>query len=203
MKIQIKSILGRVLFEYEKENNTIKYTVLEAIKNNANLRNANLFNANLFNVNLENVNLRNANLENANLRKADLRNANLFNANLENANLRNANLGDANLRNANLFNANLRNANLENANLFNVNLRDANLFNVNLRKAIKLPMYCKWSYGITGDKIHIGCEKRTIKEWDKFFKSEEVLATHRNTDEFKRIEAVYKALKAYYKHLNN
>lgn len=42
IKIQIKSIFGSVLFEYSKENNTIKDTLCEA-----NLRGANLCEANL------------------------------------------------------------------------------------------------------------------------------------------------------------
>lgn len=41
-KIQIKSIFGEVLFEFEKENNTIKDTVEKAVKNRANLSWANL-----------------------------------------------------------------------------------------------------------------------------------------------------------------
>ena len=42
IKIQIKSIFGSVLFEYSKENNTIKDTLCEA-----NLRGANLCEADL------------------------------------------------------------------------------------------------------------------------------------------------------------
>ena len=42
VKIQIKSVFGDVLFEFEKENNTIKDTLLEAIKQGADLRSADL-----------------------------------------------------------------------------------------------------------------------------------------------------------------
>ena len=45
-KIEIKSIFGDLIFEFEKENNTIKDTLLEAIKHNANLYGANLYGAN-------------------------------------------------------------------------------------------------------------------------------------------------------------
>ena len=142
-KIQIKSIFGKVLFEYEIENNSIKKTLEKAVEENANLYNANLYNANL-------------------------ENADLYNANLENANLKNANLINANLENA------------------------------NLSKSIKLPIYCKWSHGITnGNLIHIGCEKRTIEDWNKFFDSDEELETKRDTKEFKQIKAVFKAYEAY------
>ena len=41
-KIEIKSIWGSVLFSYEKEDNTIKDTLEEAIKSGANLGGANL-----------------------------------------------------------------------------------------------------------------------------------------------------------------
>ena len=187
IKIQIKSVLGKVLFELEKENNTIKETLEQAIKENANLEYANLEYANLENANLENANLESANLENANLNDA-----NLENANLENANLINANLNDANLENANLNDANLEYANLENANLNKAK---------NKENAI-LPIFCKWSYGIKGDLIMIGCEQKTIEEWDIWFNSNEEYSISRNTDDFKQIEAVYNSLKSYYLTLN-
>ena len=53
IKIQIKSIWGEVLFEYEKENNTLKDTLEEAAKQGANLTRANLTGANLTSVNTE------------------------------------------------------------------------------------------------------------------------------------------------------
>ena len=182
IKIEIKSVSGKVLFELEKENNTIKETLEQAVKENANLEYANLYDANLRNANLEYANLRNANLINANLYDANLRNANLEYANLNDANLEYANLNNANLRNANLYDANLRNAkNKENA---------------------ILPIFCKWSYGIKGDLIMIGCKQKTIEEWDIWFNSNEEYSTRRNTDDFKQIEAVYNSLKSYYLTLN-
>ena len=48
IKIQIKSIWGDILFEYEKENNTIKDTLEEAVRQGANLNGANLYGANLY-----------------------------------------------------------------------------------------------------------------------------------------------------------
>ena len=47
IKIEIKSIYGGILFKYEKENNTIKDTLLKAIESDADLRRANLSDANL------------------------------------------------------------------------------------------------------------------------------------------------------------
>ena len=142
MKIKIKSVFGKVLFALEKENNTIKDTIEEAVRNNANLINANLINANL--------------------------------------------------ENANLYNANLINANLENANLINAKNKETAI----------LPIFCKWSYGIKGDLIKIGCVEKTIEQWDVWFDSEEEYSTSRNTKDFKQIQAVYNALKAYYLTLN-
>ena len=127
IKIKIKSVSGKVLFELEKENNTIKETLEQAVKDNANLE-------------------------------------------------------YANLEYANLINANLRNAkNKENA---------------------ILPIFCKWSYGIKGDLIVIGCEQKTIKEWDLWFNSNDEYSTSRGSEEFKQIEAIYNALKYYYLTLN-
>ena len=132
IKIEIKSVFGKVLFALEKENNTIKDTIEEAVRNNANL---------------EYANLEYANLEYANLYNADLRNAK------------------------------------------------------NKETAI-LPIFCKWSYGIKGDLIKIGCVEKTTEQWDLWFDSEEEYSTSRNTKDFKQIQAVYNALKAYYLTLN-
>lgn len=113
------------------------------------------------------------------------------------ANLTGANLIRANLRGADLTEADLREANLREANLRGADLRGANLTGV-----IKIPMYCKWSHGITENMIHIGCEKRSIEDWDKFFASDEVIETPRNTPEFTQIQAIYNAYKAYLEIIN-
>ena len=47
VKIQIKSVFGKVLFEYEKEGNTVKQTLIEAVASGANLRGADLSGADL------------------------------------------------------------------------------------------------------------------------------------------------------------
>ena len=99
-KIEIKSVFGDLLFEFEKENNSIKDTLMEAIKSGADLSGASLSDADL----------RGANLRGADLRGADLRRANLRGANLRGADLRDADLGGANLGGADLRRANLRRA---------------------------------------------------------------------------------------------
>ena len=137
--------------------------------------------------------------------------ANLENADLRNANLENANLIDANLENADLRNANLANAYLVDANLENADLSYADLWNADLSYAkgidtAYMPIYCKYSLAIKGDYIRIGCKEKTVEEWDKWFESEETYETERGTEAFARIEASYKAYKAYYlamKEFNN
>ena len=52
------------------------------------------------------------------------------------------------------------------------------------------------------NKIKIGCKEKTITEWNEFFSSDEVYTTERNTQEFKQIQAVYEAYKAYLTFLN-
>ena len=86
IKIEIKNRwTGSVLFEYEKENNTIKDTIEKAVERGANLGGANLKYANLTGANLEGAYLRGANLEEADLEGANLGGANLKYANLEGA----------------------------------------------------------------------------------------------------------------------
>ena len=49
IKIEIKNrFTGEVLFEYEKENNTVKETLVEAVKSGADLGGAYLYGANLY-----------------------------------------------------------------------------------------------------------------------------------------------------------
>lgn len=81
-------------------------------------------------------------------------------------------------------------------------LSGANLIGAYLSGAI-MPIFCKWSiHGIVDGKIRIGCKTRSIEDWDKFFASDEVLTTPRNTPEFTQIRAVYESYKAYLNILN-
>lgn len=124
VKIQIKSIFGKVLFEYEKENNTIRDTVEEAVRRQVSLRYANL---------------RYANLGYTNLSFADLSFADLSNTSLCYASFNSANLSNADLSNASLYNASLRYAFLFKTNLSNAYLRDTDLGCVSLDVAENIP----------------------------------------------------------------
>jgi len=106
IKLSIKNrFTGSIIFEYEKENNTIKETVLEAIKSSADLRSADLRSADLSYADLSSADLRSADLSSANLSSADLSSADLRSADLSSADLRYANLRSANLRSADLRSA--------------------------------------------------------------------------------------------------
>jgi len=102
IKIQIKSIYGSILFEYEKENNTIKDTLLKAIESGAYLSGANLSGADLSGADLSGAYMRGANLSGAYLSGANLRGANLSGAYLSGAYLSGAYLSGADLSDANL-----------------------------------------------------------------------------------------------------
>ena len=182
INIQIKTLFGELIFEYESENNSIKETLLEAIKSGADLSGADLSGADLSDADLIDADLRRANLSDADLSGADLSGADLSGADLRRADLRRADLIDADLSGANLRGADLSGAeNIETA---------------------YLPIFCKWTPSIIGNKIKIGCKEKTIEEWDYFFSSNETFETSRDTEQFKQIEAVYLAYKAYYLHLN-
>ena len=118
VKFEIKNKwTGSVLFEYEKEDNTLKKTVEKAVKEGANLEGADL----------EGAYLRGAYFEGANLEGADLEGADLEGANLEGADLEGAYLRGANLEGAYLEGAYLRGANLEGADLEGAYLEGADL----------------------------------------------------------------------------
>ena len=80
IKIEIKSVFGKVLFEVEKENNTIKDTLIGADLRGADLRGADLRGADLYGADLREADLRGADLRGANLREANLYGANLYGA---------------------------------------------------------------------------------------------------------------------------
>ena len=90
----------------------------------------------------------------------------------------------------------LRGADLRGADLMEANLRGADL------RGVDLPIFCKWSHSIKDNLIQIVCKEMNIKDWDTFFESDEVYETKRNTKEFKQIQAVYEAYKAYLTFLN-
>jgi hypothetical protein len=52
------------------------------------------------------------------------------------------------------------------------------------------------------DKIQIGCKIQSIEDWNNFFNSKEEYSTKRDSEDFKRIEAVFRAFEAYLTHLN-
>ena len=124
IKIQIKSIYGSILFEYEKEKNTIKDTLLKAIESGAYLSGAYLSEAYLSGANLSGAYLSGAYLSGAYLSGANLSGANLSDADLRGANLSYANLSGANLSGANLSGANLSGAYLSYANLSGAKLNE-------------------------------------------------------------------------------
>ena len=112
-----------------------------------------------------------------------------------------ANLYGAYLSGAYLSRADLSGAYLSGADLSRADLSRANLSGAYLSGAT-MPIFCKWNtHGIVDGKVRIGCETRSIKDWDSFFASDEVITTPRNTDEFKQIRAVYESYKAYLTHL--
>jgi hypothetical protein len=131
-------------------------------------------------------------LASANLRSADLRSANLYSADLRSADLCSADLRSADLCSADLCSANLRSA----------DLRSADLCSAKNKDTAYLPIFCKWNHSIIGNKIQIGCKEKNIEDWDSFFESDKVYSTERNTEDFKQIQAVYEAYKAYLNFLN-
>lgn len=116
IKIEIKNrFTGKVLFEYEKVNNTVKDTLVEAVKCGVDLFGADLRCAELCGVDLRGAYLSGANLRGAVLFGADLACSELFGAELCGADLCGAYFVGANLRGANLRGVDLRGADLSGA----------------------------------------------------------------------------------------
>jgi len=148
MLIQIKKRkTDEVIFESDKENNTIKETVEEAVRQgislheadlhcaylrgvdlySADLSCADLSGAHLHWANLNSVNISGADLTRADLSRVDITHADLHGANLLGTNLSSANISCSNLTGADLGCADLRYCNLCSANLTDSYLRGANI----------------------------------------------------------------------------
>ena len=117
------------------------------------------------------------------------------------------NLGYVDLANADFRGANLSDANLIGADLKGTNLRCADFRGADLKGTdttnTRLPIYSKWDFSIENDSLNIGCKTKTFSEWKEWFeKSEEEFSTERNTEDFKRIQAMFYAYEAYYNFLN-
>lgn len=113
IKIEIKSRFSeKVLFEYEKVDNTVKDTLVEAVKCGANMRFAFLHGADLSGVDLSGAFLCGADLFGADLRDTDLSTADMRFADLRCADLRGADLSDADLGGAGMSGTDLRSADL-------------------------------------------------------------------------------------------
>ena len=145
MEITIKNTDGNIIFKYDCEDNTIKKTVEEAVRQKvdlfyvdfygADLRFANLKGANLSEANLNYVDFYGADLCFANLKGAHLNNAYVCNANLRFANLKGAHLYNADLFKANLYGADLSNTDFSYAKFNGTDLSCTNLSGANLRCA--------------------------------------------------------------------
>jgi len=202
IKIQIKSIFGNVLFEYEKENNTQRDAIIEAVKSGADLSGADLSGANLSEANLSGANLSGASLYRASLYRANLSGADLSEASLSGANLSGANLSEADLSGANLSGASLYRASLYRASLYRADLSEASLSGANLLDTL-ISVNSKWWVGMKNDLIKIGCKEKTIEEWDAWFAGTEEYSTKRGTKEFAKIQAHYESTKTYVLFMKN
>ena len=170
IKIEIKNIVGKVLFEHEQENNTIKKTLEEAVERKIHFEGANLEGANLEEANLKGAYLKGAYLEGANLEGAYLEGAYLEGAYLEGANLEGANLEGAYLEGANLEGANLEGANLKGAYLEGANLEGAYLEGASL---------CYWDGMMPNvNKIINTFEKETGIKIKKYYINKHILSPY-------------------------
>ena len=143
-KIEIKSISGKILFEFKKEDNTVKETVIEAVKLGADLTGADL--------------------TGADLTGADLRGAYLTGAYLTGADLTGAYLRGAYLRGAYLTGADLRGADLTGADGEKIKIKNAVVF-TGLYKYVVIPFISE-----TDEKyIKMGCFTRKLSEWESDF----------------------------------
>ena len=157
IKFEIKNRwTGSVLFEYEKENNTLRDTVEQAVKAGVNLAGADLEGANLEGAYLRGADLEGADLGGAYLRGAYLRGAYLRGANLEGAYLEGAHiyLSDEEIYEENIIKEFEKKSNIKITETY---------INKNI---IPTRHNCFWKYGLIICKWEIK-EKKEVEEENK------------------------------------
>ena len=166
-KIQIKTLGGSLLFEYESENNTKKKTLEKAVNRGADLTGAYLRGAYL-----RGAYLAGADLAGADLTRADLTGAYLRGADLRGAYLRGADLAGADLTRADLTGADLRGADLRKIQSYFQIIPEGGTFtawkkcdNECLVK-IEIPAKAKRHNSLGGRKCRASYVK-TLQIWDK------------------------------------
>lgn len=166
--IKIKNCITKeVLFELEKEDNSILDTLTEAVKQNVDLYKADLCGADLRRANLYGACLREADLYGANLHEANLFGTNLYGACLCRADLRGACLRKANLRGVDLREASLCKVDLYEADLCGADLYGATLYEANLCGAKNVPLM---PFNCPSDGAFIGWKK--IKHYAEDYSGE-------------------------------
>ena len=165
MKIEIKNRYTKeVIFSHECKNNTVKKTVLEAIRQNCNLRESDLSGSDL-----SRCDLSGSNLSRCNLRGSDLSESDLSESDLSWSNLRESDLSWSDLSWSDLSGSNLSGSDLSGSN--------GNC------KEIKTVQTDIWHVCMTANVMQIGCEQHTLIEW-KNFNDDEISAMESGALEF-------------------
>ena len=196
MKIQIKSIVGSLLFE--GDFSSLADAVKAAFQSGANLSGADLYGADL-----SGANLSRADLSGANLSRADLSRADLYGADLSRANLYGADLSRANLYGADLYGADLYGADLSRADLYGANLYGANLYGEKIAKCER-PFISIGPIGSRCDnllafltekgvRIKAGCFFGTVKQF-----TDKLKETHNDNNHAKEYTAALAMITAHF-----
>ena len=168
IKIEIKNrFTGKIIFEFSKENNTIKDTVEEAVKNKISLNGASLDGASL-----DHASLYGASLYGASLDRASLYGASLIGASLDRASLIGASLDRASLNGASLDRASLIGASLDGASLIGASLDKRYISITRIGSSNRMTTYC-----FDDDVIWCGCFKGTLQEFEN-----KVNETHKDNE---------------------
>ena len=106
------------------------------------------------------------------------------------------NLSGSDLSGSNLSGSDLSESNLSGSDLSGTKINPFSYRNI----SIILPENSKLeSVKYSEIFIKIGCKEKTIKEWDKWFRSDEEFETKRDTFRFKQIYAHYRSVREYCK----
>ena len=199
IKIEIKTIWGDIIFTHEKENNTVKDTLQEAVRSGADLGGAYLRGADLGGADLRGADLGGADLRGAYLGGADLRGADLGGADLGGAYLRGAYLGGAYLRGAYLGGADLGGAYLRGAYLGGADLGEEwGKLEKNTDIFIAGPLgsrngYTTFFHTDKGIFVRCGCFRGTLEEFVA-----KVKETHNDNEHARNYLAIVEFVKQKY-----
>jgi uncharacterized protein YjbI with pentapeptide repeats len=131
IKLHIKSITGEILFEFEKENNTIKETVQNFLlsKKGEIIKYADLSEMNLSGISFDNSRFYNSSFDNSRFDNSSFYNSRFYNSSFDNSSFYNSSFYNSRFYNSSFDNSSFYNSSFYNSRFYNSSFDNSSFYN--------------------------------------------------------------------------